>query len=223
MHVERGVECHVGGYPRPDEQHWQRSSQTDGGRQSWRRALRDAADRRSDGHRESAEPTSVRVCDQPEQLQHVPGEGGSRHGHRHDGFRLRMDGRAGPSWVSVKPTKITGGGTTTVTVQSNTGVARSTTFRVAGSDFVVQQSSAPCSYLAGRATREVHYKQSTREIGVITQSHCPVSATENASWIQIVSAPAVGSGEIVIRVDETRATMSVPPQSRSPARILSTL
>ncbi len=107
-----------------------------------------------------------------------------------------------PSWVSVKPNKLTGAGTTTVTVQSNTGVARSTTFRVAGRDFVVQQSSAPCTYLAGRATREVPSKPSTREIGVVTQSHCPVSATEHASWIQIVSAPTVGSGEIVIRVDE---------------------
>jgi hypothetical protein len=29
-----------------------------------------------------------------------------------------------------------------------------------------------------------------------------VSATESASWIQIVSAPTFGSGEIVIRIDE---------------------
>ena len=35
-----------------------------------------------------------------------------------------------------------------------------------------------------------------------TQSHCPVSATEDASWIEIASAPKFGSGEIVIRVDE---------------------
>ena len=58
-------------------------------------------------------------------------------------------------------------------------------------------------HVSGRTRyREVPYTRSTREIGVITQSHCPVSATENASWIQIVSAPTIGSGEIVIRVDE---------------------
>ena len=113
-----------------------------------------------------------------------------------------MDGDGQPAWVSANPTKLTGAGTTAITVQSNTGAARSTTLRITGRDFVVQQASAPCTYLAGRATREVPYRRSTREIGVITQSHCPVSATENASWIQIVSAPTVGSGEIVIRVDE---------------------
>jgi hypothetical protein len=107
-----------------------------------------------------------------------------------------------PAWVSANPNKLTGGGTTTITVQSNSGAARSTTFRIAGRDFVVQQSSAPCTYLAGRDTREVSSIRSTREIGVITQSHCPVSATENASWIEILSAPTMGSGEIVIRVDE---------------------
>ena len=107
-----------------------------------------------------------------------------------------------PAWVSANPNKLAGAGTTSITVQSNTGAARSTTFRIAGRDFVVQQASAPCTYLAGRPTREVPYTQSTREIGVITQSHCSLSATENASWIQIVSAPTMGSGEIVIRVDE---------------------
>jgi hypothetical protein len=107
-----------------------------------------------------------------------------------------------PGWVSANPNKLTGGGTTSITVQSNSGAARSTTFRIAGRDFVVQQSSAPCTYLAGRTTREVSSTRSTREIGVITQSHCPVSATENASWIEIASAPTMGSGEIVLRVDE---------------------
>ena len=56
-----------------------------------------------------------------------------------------------PAWVSANPNKLTGAGTTTITVQSNTGAARSTTFRIAGRDFVVQQASAPCTYLAGRA------------------------------------------------------------------------
>jgi hypothetical protein len=107
-----------------------------------------------------------------------------------------------PAWVSANPNKLTGGGTTTITVQPNTSAARTTTFRIAGRDFVVQQASAPCTYLAGRATREVPYTRSTREIGVVTQSHCPVAATEDASWIEIASAPKFGSGEIVIRVDE---------------------
>ena len=117
-----------------------------------------------------------------------------------------------PAWISANPNKLTGAGTTTITVQSNAGAARSATFRIAGRDFVVQQASAPCTYLAGPPTREVPYTRSTREIGVITQSHCPLSATENASWIEIASAPTIGSGEIIIRVDEntSREERSAP-------------
>jgi hypothetical protein len=99
---------------------------------------------------------------------------------------------------------VTGPGTTTITVQSNDGAARSATFKIAGRDFVVQQASAPCTYAAGRQSRTVPYTRSTREIGVVTQAHCPVSATESASWIEILSAPTFGSGEIVIRIDENK-------------------
>ena len=117
-----------------------------------------------------------------------------------------------PAWISANPNNLIGAGTTTIAVQSNTGAARSTTFRIAGRDFVVQQAGAPCTYLAGRSTREVPYTRSAREIGVITQSHCPVSAVENASWIQIVSAPTLGSGEIAISIDENPSpdTRSAP-------------
>ena len=117
-----------------------------------------------------------------------------------------------PAWVSANPNKLTGAGITTITVQTNIGAARSTTLRIAARDFVVQQASAPCTYLAGRPTREVPYTRSTREIGVITQSHCPISATENASWMEIASAPTMGGGEIVIRVDEntSRDARSAP-------------
>jgi hypothetical protein len=107
-----------------------------------------------------------------------------------------------PAWVSASPSSLTGSGATTITVQSNSGAARSTTFQIAARDFVVQQASAPCTYSAGPATRNVPYTRSTREIGVVTQAHCPVAVTENASWIQIVDAPTFGSGEITIRMDE---------------------
>ena len=58
-----------------------------------------------------------------------------------------------PAWVSANPNKLAGAGTTTLTVQTNIGAARSTTFRIAGRDFVVQQASAPCS-VSGRRAHE---------------------------------------------------------------------
>ncbi|MEO5739338.1 MAG: BACON domain-containing protein, partial [Vicinamibacterales bacterium] len=107
-----------------------------------------------------------------------------------------------PAWVSANPTSFTDTGTTTITVQSNVGAARSATLTIAGLDFVVQQKSAPCTYAAGPTSRTVPYTRSTREIGVFTQAHCPVTATESASWIQIVSAPSFGTGEITINILE---------------------
>jgi hypothetical protein len=107
-----------------------------------------------------------------------------------------------PAWLAANPASRTGTGSTTITAQSNGGAARSATFTIAGRDFVVQQASASCTYLTGRTSRTVPHTRQTREIGVVTQSHCPVTATESASWIEIVSAPSFGSGEIVIRIDE---------------------
>jgi hypothetical protein len=107
-----------------------------------------------------------------------------------------------PSWVSASPTSSAGTANTTISVQSNTGAARTATFKIAGKDFVVKQASAPCTYSAGRDRREYGSRRTTREIGVLTQSHCPVSATEDASWIRILSAPTFGAGEIVLRIEE---------------------
>jgi hypothetical protein len=117
-----------------------------------------------------------------------------------------------PTWVTAKPSASAGAGSTTITVQSNAGAVRSTTFKIAGQDFTVQQASAPCTYLAGQAVRTYSDARQTRQIGVITQSHCPVSATEDASWLQILSAPTFGSGEIEIRILENteEASRSAP-------------
>jgi hypothetical protein len=117
-----------------------------------------------------------------------------------------------PSWVTASPVSHTGPGTTTITVQANSGAARSTTFQIAGRDFTVQQASAPCTYAAGNPIRTAPSSQWTREIGVVTQPHCPVAVTENTSWIRIESAPTFGSGEIVVRIDEntTKEERSAP-------------
>ena len=110
-----------------------------------------------------------------------------------------------PSWVSANPISGTGTGTTTVTVQSNGGAARSATFKIAGRDFVVQQASAPCTYTHGPTSRTIPaFPTTTREIGVNTQAHCPVTATESVSWIEILYAPTFGSGEVGIRIHENK-------------------
>ena len=110
-----------------------------------------------------------------------------------------------PAWVSANPTSGAGTGTTTITVQPNSGAARAATLKIAGRDFVVQQASAPCTYTHGPTSRTIPASPTTtREIGVNTQAHCPVTATVSVSWIEILYAPTFGSGEVGIRIYENK-------------------
>jgi hypothetical protein len=109
-----------------------------------------------------------------------------------------------PSWASVLPTSGTGSSFTTIAVQANSGPARSTTFRIAGRDFRVEQLSATCAYSLDRTSFNLSEGKHTRKIIVTTQSFCPVAAKSNVSWIQVTSSPSFGSGEITIKVDENR-------------------
>jgi hypothetical protein len=69
----------------------------------------------------------------------------------------------------------------------------------------VQQASAPCTYTHGPTSRTVPaWPTTTREIGINTQAHCPVTATESVSWIEILYAPTFGSGEVGIRIYENK-------------------
>ena len=109
------------------------------------------------------------------------------------------------AWATAMPNSLTGSGTTTVTVQPNSGAARSATLKIANADFVVQQASAPCTYLYRPTMWTIPaYPTATREIGITTQAHCPVAADVNVPWIEIMDAPAFGSGEIEIRIFENK-------------------
>jgi hypothetical protein len=110
-----------------------------------------------------------------------------------------------PAWVSPNPTSRAGTGATTITVEPNTGAARVATLKIADRDFVVQQASAPCTYTHGPTSRTIPaWPTTTREIGINTQAHCPVTATVSVSWIEILYAPTFGSGEVGIRIYENK-------------------
>jgi hypothetical protein len=59
-----------------------------------------------------------------------------------------VDGDGQPSVGVCEPHQPGRPGTTTIAAQSNSGAARSTAFKIAGRDFVVQQASATCTYYA---------------------------------------------------------------------------
>lgn len=97
-----------------------------------------------------------------------------------------------------------GAGISTVTVQANSGGARSATFQIAGREFRVAQLAAPCTYTVRPLLFDLSDGKHTKRIDVTTQPACPVGAHSSVSWIQIASSPSFGSGEVTIKIDENR-------------------
>jgi hypothetical protein len=106
--------------------------------------------------------------------------------------------KGNPSWVTATPVSSTGSGTVLVTVQPNTGSARTTTFKIAGENFsVAQLAAAPvCTYTVSPNSIDVSSDSHTQTITVTTQANCPVAATVDVEWISITSV-GVGPNAIV--------------------------
>jgi all-beta uncharacterized protein len=109
-----------------------------------------------------------------------------------------------PSWTSASPSAAMGAGISTVTVQANSGGARSATFQIAGREFRVAQLAAPCTYTVKPLLFDLSDNKQTRRIDVTTQPACPVGARSSVSWIQIASSPSFGSGEVTLKIEENR-------------------
>jgi hypothetical protein len=108
-----------------------------------------------------------------------------------------------PSWLTASKTTGTGGGTTTITVQSNSGAARNATLQIGGQNFPVSQAAgaASCTYQPTPTSFNVSSNsQSQLTTFVLTQGGCPSAATANVSWIQITAVPGFGNGNVVFDV-----------------------
>jgi hypothetical protein len=111
--------------------------------------------------------------------------------------------KGNPSWVTATPVSSTGSGTVLVTVQSNTGSARTATFKIAGENFSVAQLAATpsCTYTVSPNSIEVSSDSQTQTITVTTQADCPVAATETLQWITITSVGVAPSAAVVLTID----------------------
>jgi hypothetical protein len=113
-------------------------------------------------------------------------------------------------WIGVATGNSgTGSGRVGFSVAENSGAARSATLRVAGRDVLVHQRAASCSYSVTPPFISVSSKKRTRTIDVTTQVRCSVTARidEGVSWMRVASAPASGSGEIEIRIEENKTRL----------------
>jgi hypothetical protein len=107
-----------------------------------------------------------------------------------------------PSWVSATPASSTGSGTVLVTVQPNTGSARTATFKIADKDFNVAQLAAPsCTYTVSPDSIQVSSDNQSQTILVTTQTNCAVAATVDVQWIDITSVGVAPNATVALAID----------------------
>ena len=118
-----------------------------------------------------------------------------------------------PAWVSANPNKLTGAGTTTITVQTNIGAARSTTVRIAGTR-LCRAASKRALHVSGRTA---HERRSLHTINPGDWRHHTITLPGIGERERVLDTDrfgrrTMGSGEIVIRVDEntSRDARSAP-------------
>ena len=111
-----------------------------------------------------------------------------------------------PSWVSVTPASSSGSGTVLVNVQENAGVARTTTFKIAGKDFTVAQLAAQsCTYAVSPTSIQVSSDAQTQAITVTTQANCPVAATVDVQWIDIDSVGMAPNATVALTIQKNNS------------------
>ncbi|HEX8286674.1 MAG TPA: BACON domain-containing carbohydrate-binding protein [Pyrinomonadaceae bacterium] len=101
-------------------------------------------------------------------------------------------------WASVAPSsRVYGSATVTLSVQPNSGGARSGVLKIAGKDLSLQQQGADCGYTLSSQSINLGASGGTNSFSFTTQPGCNWTATSNASWIAVTSnSNGTGSGTI---------------------------
>ena len=103
-------------------------------------------------------------------------------------------------WMSVSPGSGTGGGSVQVSIQPNSGAARTGTATIAGQLFTVNQSSG-CSYSISPSSQSVPVSGGSIPVVVTTEARCGWTAASQAPWLTISSgASGTGSGSVQVDV-----------------------
>ena len=110
--------------------------------------------------------------------------------------------RSGAPWAAVSPSEGTGAGTLSVTVAANSsGSPRSGVLNVGGQAINISQAGPACSYSLRSGDGSTPESGGTGTVGVIAASGCSwTSATNNPTWLTIVSSDSSGTGEVKFSV-----------------------
>jgi hypothetical protein len=111
-----------------------------------------------------------------------------------------------PSWVTVSPLSGSGSATLKIAAAANSGPARAAALSVGGREFRVEQAQlAACTYAVTPESFTVSHRKQNKKVEVATLSHCQWNATSSAPWVRVSSGERTGSGEIELKVDDSRS------------------
>jgi hypothetical protein len=106
----------------------------------------------------------------------------------------------GTGWLSIASGSTgSGPGRVEVSVQPNTGPARSGTLLVAGRTVTIAQASG-CRYEVSPASLDVSPGGDSRTVTVATAAGCAWSAAGNVPWVTASTATGVGPGQVQLTV-----------------------
>jgi len=112
-----------------------------------------------------------------------------------------------PAWVTASTVNGSGSGTTTITVQANTGALRTSAFTIAGQNFTVTQLPGACTYTVTPSSFNLPSGAQNKTITVSTQAGCPVQASSSdTSWLHITATPPAGGGDVDFTADRNDAS-----------------
>jgi hypothetical protein len=111
------------------------------------------------------------------------------------------------SWMTVAPGSGSSSGTVHLTIQSNTGPARSAVATVAGQSVTVNQAAAPappapiCGFaISPNNFNNVPSSGGNVTVAITTTAGCAWTVTGNPAWITVSKANGSGSGNTVVTV-----------------------
>jgi len=111
------------------------------------------------------------------------------------------------SWITVNSAPAQGIGQVQYTVAPNTTAGvRTGTMLVAGQTVTFTQAAASCTYTVSPLSVSVTSIGSANALQVTTGSSCTWTATSNANWITVDSAPPAGLGQVQYTVAPNTGT-----------------
>jgi hypothetical protein len=124
-----------------------------------------------------------------------------------------------PSWITAAPGGGSGTGSTLLTIQANSGGARSVDLMIAGQRFTVSQAAFSCNYvLSPTGLTNVPAAGQTTPVMITTTAGCTWSVTGLPAWISANPTSGTGTGNTSLTIQANsggarNATITIAGQS----------